>query len=150
MPKNYSDLQQAAKKLARRVKNEVESKIPPKKRVHQDYPAMAVACFDDISKCCVESDVSKSNFHGKLNARLHSELINKLGGDCGQTSTKTNSDNKIGTCAEVHAANKLLKKLKNHCSIKNIEFSKPIRPRTMQEETYCENCKKVFHKLKNK
>nr|WP_315247452.1 hypothetical protein [uncultured Flavobacterium sp.] len=51
--------------------------------------------------------------------------------------------NSIGCCAEVNSANKILI-LRPFVPLKAISFSKPIRPRTMQEVPVCKNCKLTF------
>ena len=120
-----------------------------KKSTKKDYPAMVIACMDN-SQRFVEKDTSKSHFSGKLNAQLRNLLLVKLGGDCGEKSNITNCKNFIGSCAEVHAVNRLLKKMNNSCDINKIIFSTPIRPRTMQKKDYCSNCRLTFKTLKNK
>ncbi|AMP98693.1 hypothetical protein AY601_1781 [Pedobacter cryoconitis] len=52
--------------------------------------------------------------------------------------------NTLGCCAEVNSANKILEK-RPSLEIYKINFSKALRPRTMQVVPKCKNCKKTFN-----
>ena len=60
----------------------------------------------------------------------------------GDLYTKVNG-NTIGCCAEVNSANQILIK-RPFLKLDQIEFSKALRPRTMQEIPKCNNCKLTF------
>lgn len=72
---------------------------------------------------------------------LVNTLKNKLG-NIGNLFTKVNG-NIIGCCAEVNSANQILIK-KPFLKLNKIQFSKALRPRTMQEIPQCKNCKLTF------
>ena len=52
--------------------------------------------------------------------------------------------NYIGWCSEVNAANRILLRFP-YLDLKEINFSKAIRPRTMQKIPTCTNCKNTFN-----
>lgn len=56
-------------------------------------------------------------------------------------------DNVLGACAEPHAAHKVLSHFGNRIGLNQIQFSKALRPRTMEEVLYCKNCKDTFPTL---
>ncbi|MBR9847346.1 MAG: hypothetical protein GYB35_15140 [Algicola sp.] len=60
----------------------------------------------------------------------------------GDLYTKRNG-NTIGCCAEVNAANDILRK-NSYLDLNDIVFSTPIRPRTQQKMKMCNNCKLTF------
>jgi hypothetical protein len=60
----------------------------------------------------------------------------------GNLFTKANG-NTIGCCAEVNSANQILLK-RPFLKLNQINFSKALRPRTMQEIPKCKNCKLTF------
>lgn len=142
---NCHELDKKVKTFSKRVAKDVEKGFNKlgKKPTKWDYPAMVSACCYD--KEFVAVDESKpprsSSFHSTLYKRLTSL------GEIGKKSTKTKCDNIIGQCAEVHAANKLLKRHK--CKrLKDIRFSVAMRPRTLEKFPPCENCKATFPTLK--
>lgn len=142
---NSHNLNKAVKIFSKQVAKEVIkafSRVGKKPSIW-DYPAMASAC------CCyrgyIEVDHSKSPQSTSFHSILYKRLITI--GKIGKKSTKTKCDNIIGQCAEVHAANKLLKR--NKCSkLKDIHFSVAMRPRTLEVCPPCENCKAIFPTLK--
>lgn len=71
--------------------------------------------------------------------RIH---LNKLG-KIGTTSDTTKSSNIIGKCAEVKAANNLLKRESN-LEVNKVAFTKAIRPRTLERIPRCKNCINIF------
>ncbi len=76
----------------------------------------------------------------KYNKFLLKEL--KKLGNIGSKSS-VNSDNIIGKCAEVKAANNILVNDKK-ATITDIQFSAAIRPRTLEVIARCSNCKNIF------
>lgn len=67
--------------------------------------------------------------------------LKKLGSIGSKSSV--NSDNIIGKCAEVKAANNILINDKR-ATITDIQFSDAIRPRTLEVIARCSNCKNIF------
>ena len=102
---------------------------------HNYYPAMVVGAEKSRSK-----NVDKSGL--LCSTEMVTKLKNKLK-EFGSLYSKVNG-NYIGCCAEVNAANNLLKK-KPYLNLNQIVFSKPIRPRTMQKLKMCRNCKTTFN-----
>lgn len=64
-------------------------------------------------------------------------------GHVGKPSIITNSKNVIGKCAEVKAANQILRKDKK-LDVPAIELTPAIRPRTLEIIPRCPNCVAVF------
>lgn len=64
-------------------------------------------------------------------------------GEIGKPSIITCSDNIIGKCAEIKAANNVMNK-ENKMTLKKLEFTKAIRPRTQEAMDRCDNCNYVF------
>ena len=108
-----------------------------------DYPAMAAICHD---AACMKKRSSychyprKDEFHPVLKRQLL-----KLG-SIGQSCSKAGWRFVIGNCAEQHAANIFMKQCGEN-KLKNLYFSKPMRPRTKQMRPYCDNCKDTFPNL---
>ena len=119
----------ASESLERKTRN-----FAIKQRKNKSYPAVVVGAEKSRSK-----NVDKS---GLLNS---SEMVKKLKvklKTIGDLYTRVNG-NSIGCCAEVNAANRLLKK-KPYLNLNDIIFSSPIRPRTMQKVKVCKNCRITF------
>lgn len=109
-----------------------------------DWPAIIVACSDNSNVVC---DFSR----GVKAIHLCNPLLHKLSslGIIGQkrkyivSGCEMYSKNRLGYCAEQHAANKLYKKGSN-CQLNNLSFSRAIRPRTGEQIDYCDNCQLIF------
>ena len=108
-----------------------------------DYlPAAVSSCMNlisrklsvNMSKPCSESLVKP----------IREELI-KLGYNTTIKSLKSNCENTLGNCAEVNAANSLLRK--SRTTLDNLLFGLVIRPRTMQILLPCPNCSTFFPTL---
>ena len=90
---------------------------------------------------------------GNINTRFRKILnvqLKNLGYIYGKSSSsrKSNCTYPLGNCAEIHAANNLLKKKGNNgLQLGSILFGVAIRPRTMQIILPCENCSTVFPSL---
>lgn len=80
--------------------------------------------------------LSKSDYH-----KLILEVLQPLG-SLGNLSN-IQQKNAIGKCAEVKAANSILK-LDKKAKISDIEFTSAIRPRTLEKMNRCNNCIAVF------
>ena len=102
-----------------------------------------------VSACCFKSSLivhshSKCLTNTKFDLRLMKKF-NQLGGI--KYGHVPGCENKLGHCAEQRAANDLLYHVKDRKrKIKDILFSKAIRPRTMMEIPMCDNCCYVFDK----
>lgn len=117
-----------------------------------DYPPIAVACRKKGDKD-IQFGHSKSNIK-RLKTKNPESFCEKLVVKLKKLSTKlsNNSDfwvnstdfckNRPGNCAEPHAVDKVLKA--TNCNLSDLEFSVPVRPRTMQIRAYCGNCQEVF------
>lgn len=108
-----------------------------------DYPAMAAICHDCS---CREKRASYSH---RPNSNEYNTVLKKSFQAIGMIGKKPNLPGKrypIGNCAEQHAANFYM----NQCGegdLKNLFFSKAMRPRTKEVFPYCDNCKDVFPNL---
>ena len=96
------------------------------------------ACMKKRSSYCHYP--KKDEFHPVLERQLL-----KLG-SIGQSCSKDGWRFVIGNCAEQHAANIFMKQCGEN-KLKNLYFSKPMRPRTKQTRPYCDNCKDTFPNL---
>ena len=103
-------------------------------RKKNSYPAVVVGAQKSRSKSyCKSGALNQIDIVSKLKKRLKSigNLYGRING------------NVLGCCAEANAANDLLVK-KPHLKLNEIEFSTPLRPRTMQKIKMCKNCKQTF------
>ncbi len=107
-----------------------------------DYPAVACVTSNKAGKGRSKNysrDVRDSSYNPALTDHLKRVLnVRKLG----ESSPITKIKNKVGRCAEPHAANGTMNK--THCTIDDLMFSLSIRPRTKQIIEYCANCKLSF------
>lgn len=69
-------------------------------------------------------------------------LLKKLG-KIGEISSLTPSTNIIGKCAEIKAINNIYK-FEPTLTLADINFTKAIRPRTLEKIARCENCTYIF------
>lgn len=128
---------------ARRVKNSVENKFNLTNPKREDYPAMVSVCSEKSRNAKTHCACSGTPIAKYFMPTLRRLLTQQLG-TISQKSTITKCENIIGQCAEVHAANKLLKKQQTY-PISDIVFSVPIRPRTGEKKQYCINCQTIFN-----
>lgn len=110
----------------------------------RDYPGAAVVAADSQLTFSGRGRSSKPQFMEysdtpKLENKMKS--LGKIG------SVRDACKNPIGACAEPHAAHRVLCHFGPHMSLNQIVFSKAIRPRTMEEIGYCQNCKDTFPNL---
>ena len=80
---------------------------------------------------------------GPINPNVLVKSLRNSLSTIGNLFTKANG-NTIGCCAEVNSANQVLIR-RPYLRLNQIQFSKAIRPRTMQEIPKCTNCKLTFH-----
>lgn len=104
--------------------------------------------FHTLVACAIGARVKKFYSFGtsyrvvqSCNPRLKRRLARL--GDVGKKSANTNSTNVIGKCAEVKAANQILRKSKK-LDVPEIELTPAIRPRTLERIPRCPNCVVVF------
>jgi len=126
-----------------------KTKNPKSKYKDQDYPAIVSRCCEKEFVYCVSkpfnSFYARTKSAKNPNAYRNMQLIsamNALGG-IGKHPVAGGCNNKIGSCAEQHAAELLLRKNPS-CKLDKIFFSNPIRPRTNEPRTFCDNCVKLF------
>lgn len=116
-------------------------KVNGKKPKRNDYPAAVVVCTDNSGLySCGGSNHVTANYYNttptlknKLNSLGHIGDYSKL---CA---------NKIGACAEPHAARNMIKK--HSCKLGNLFFSFTRRPRTMEKIRPCKNSRNTFPNL---
>lgn len=131
---------------AQEVREDVEGKHPntPKKRINKkEYPACVVACYSKAGNHHVECGKSGVKDNNPYSSPVLIKALNKIGG-IGKYSSLC--DNKIGSCAEPHAAEKILLQIPM-TNLSTLYFSKAIRPRTNKTKAYCDNCKAIFPTL---
>ena len=140
------------KRMKNNSYNEVTTKeIDGNKRYRDDYPAAVVLCCVNENKLkegelkvpqlYYGESANESNSKPYNNSRLLNAFgtIGGVWSKCKSGSCK----NKIGNCAEQHAAEELLNKNET-CNLYDIVFSTAFRPRTDGVVPYCENCMKLF------
>lgn len=123
------------------------SKTSYKRNVIWDYPAVAITSYD-INGNYTRSNYSRaaydSSYNSILTNRLNTLEQNKYIGD-------VRGGNKIGHCAEPHAANQTMnayRKAKNKdLPLNGVYFSFALRPRTKEVIPTCQNCKDIFPNL---
>lgn len=104
-----------------------------------DLPAAAVTCSNGSHKA---SDYSRDMFAAHVEQPLRSE-IEKLG-RIGERRKDGSCNNTLGRCAEQHAASTLQNRKYSTTPPVRLQFSKAMRPRTMEIVEYCKNCKDIF------
>lgn len=109
---------------------------------YKDYPAVVVAAsYEGIDICKIgeSSEPKSSTYHSKIKSILENHL-----GAIGSYSN--NCKNKIGNCAEPHAADKLERDIPKNPDCKKYVFGHGYRPRTREKVAMCVNCRKTFKK----
>lgn len=105
-----------------------------------DLPAAAVTCSNGSRKV---SDYSRGVRAEHVKNPLKSE-IEKLG-RLGERRNGGGCSNTLGRCAEQHAASTLQNRKYSYSPPARLQFSKAMRPRTMEIVEYCKNCKDIFN-----
>jgi len=144
MDKNV--LNRDARSFAKQAKTDVERKFKGTHPRKNDYPAAAVVCAGCRSKDGrdhLSKDVSGDPNIVKWDNSLLSAINSKLG-RLGEISKFTKCKNKVGRCAEPHAANKVFRNGYAKCLV-DLMFSVAVRPRTGFDLPYCDNCKTLFN-----
>ena len=106
-----------------------------------DYPAMASICYNKI-RTQMKRGYSHSPKGTKWNEILKKKMerLAPIGGRSRKVAYI------VGNCAEQHAGNNYMNAY-HEKDLKQLFFSKSVRPRTMQEFEPCENCKFIFPNL---
>ena len=119
----------------------------------KDYPAVTVVCRKDSFIRVGHSNQCINGLHQSISyvAPLYNAL--KPFGDPPQVVKKQgDKDVYVGTCAEDAAANKVLEciylKMKKYPPLKELEFTTPIRPRTLEKIEMCPTCMSIFNSTK--
>jgi len=103
------------------------------KRANKEYPAAVVAAIFNLSWFIDETGFPPPPIAIQLLRRLES---------LGVIGSQLNG-NLIGKCAEVGAANKILR-TRPTVAANHLTFTNAIRPRTMQKIRMCRNCELTF------
>ncbi|WP_460271859.1 hypothetical protein [Clostridium sp. CTA-19] len=97
--------------------------------------AMAIGAYD------LESGNVVADFAGEIPNNINLQLINKANPIGGVGSKGVNRKNTVGACAEFRRVNQLLN---IGSDIRNIRFTKAVRPRTGAIKSPCNNCLEIF------
>lgn len=137
------DINKLVNSYCKSIYNSVQRKYCGRSNSHswKNYPAVAIVCTD-------YSGIYSRGTSNKANKKFYAStpiLLNKLSilGKIGKPSKFCG--NKIGYCAEPHAARSML--IKHSCKLEKLFFSKAQRPRTMEYIKFCKNCKRTFPNL---
>ena len=110
------------------------------------YPAVVSACCSEYKNNKVYIDFSHGMRAKFVDPRL-ARVLQELGMIGEQPVKNSRSKNKIGHCAEQHAANDLLNEQRG-VTLDDIYFGLAFRPRTGEYIPPCENCTYVFPNLR--
>ena len=121
------DINKLVNSYCKSIYNSVQRKYCGRSNSHswKNYPAVAIVCTD-------YSGIYSRGTSNKANKKFYA-------------STQKFCGNKIGYCAEPHAARSML--IKHSCKLEKLFFSKAQRPRTMEYIKFCKNCKRTFPNL---
>ncbi|MFD1015718.1 hypothetical protein [Winogradskyella rapida] len=104
------------------------------KKRNKEYPAAVVAAIFNLSWFIDETGFPPPPIAIQLKRRLETRL---------GTIGNLRNGNRIGKCAEVGAANKILR-TRPTVGADRMKFTQAIRPRTMQKVPMCQNCIDTF------
>lgn len=134
------DIDHRGDEIRRKAESQLGSEIDSLLGKRKNLPAMAIAAYD------IATGNIAVAFSGPIPEKINpflSELVDKAGiGNIGKKGRTT--PNIIGACAEFRAANQLLQ---NGSNFENIRFTDPIRPRTRQRKSACDNCQHIFSSI---
>lgn len=127
------------KTICKSVKKQYEGTCNP--HDWRDYPAVAVVCTDrtGISTRGTNGHVDDAFYNSTLILKKQLMALGRIGG------YSRYCNNKIGSCAEPHAAKLMI--LKHSSPLEWLYFSKARRPRTMEIIPPCKNCRRTFPNL---
>ncbi len=115
-----------------------------KDKDEHDYPAMICRCCS--TKCIENKSMFVSYYgHAKSNNKKfyrNAQLVKKMDEIGGVGKHNSSCKYPVGQCAEQHAAQFLLNK--EMCSLNEIIYSTPIRPRDNSTHDHCNNCKHIL------
>lgn len=136
-----------ARAEARKTKKDVEETFKKLRRIpgKRDYPACVCSCSAS-GQSMIFTGQSGQMRRNETHSSLESEFKSKLGGLAGDKSKIITCDNRIGHCAEQHAANTTLKRT-SCMNVLQIKFSLVYRPRTLQIIESCDNCTSIFPQI---
>ena len=89
------------------------------------------------------SDYSRGVRADHVREPLRSEI--EALGSIGERRNDGSCHNTLGQCAEQHAASTLQNRKYSSTPPAHLQFSKAMRPRTMEIVEYCKNCKDIFN-----
>lgn len=104
--------------------------------------------FDELVACTIAAKCIKNGVFGtshQILKKYNKKVVIALSknGKIGEVSNLKGTNNIVGKCAEVKAANSILSKDKT-ATINEIEFTNAIRPRTQEHLKRCNNCVAIF------
>ncbi len=103
-------------------------------QMRKDFPAAVIAAGKSYYKKVARS--------GPILPHIISDKLRNKLSLLGEMYSRVNG-NAIGCCAEVNAANHVISKLP-YLKPEDVDFSRAIRPRTMQTVPPCRNCQQTF------
>lgn len=135
---NFNCSKELLQKHAEYVQNLIDKK---------DFPAMTSGCEYDISReCCKSANWVGVHYHQSLKDAVAGKLGLSIGDSNGYSANGRPLT--IGTCAEQHAANAVLKSCTPDETIPfdvtNLLFSPAIRPKGKKVKDPCGNCNTIF------
>lgn len=136
------------KKICRNHEEQKRKPVPLHRNGHADrsrtkyydLPAAAVTCSNGSYKV---SDYSRGVRADHVKEPLRSEI--EALGSIGERRNDGSCHNTLGQCAEQHAASTLQNRKYSSTPPAHLQFSKAMRPRTMEIVEYCKNCKDIFN-----
>lgn len=123
--------------------NKLKTSSPRQRLRQRDYPAAVVACSDSW---CNVNNYSIAQC-GKVDSNTYRDvpaLETSLANLGCIGSIRSQCKNRIGSCAEPHAA-KAVMLLNSKVKVNDLVFSYAYRPRTKSVIRYCRNCTGVFN-----
>ena len=110
---------------------------------NRDYPAAVVFCAPSVNNYssamwATSGKVSRNSYASTPSLEWELQRLGNIG------SQGHGCDNRIGACAEPHAARKILLRYPQN-SVSQLAFSLAFRPRTKLIVPYCLNCLSIFN-----
>lgn len=143
---------------ADKIRKEVKSKRKGKEIRDKDYPKVIIGA--KYNKICFvgRSHSGTTGSHRKqlppiLNKALERAGDKLLRKPINPIKVEFYKDERyfFGTCAEDDASSKIIDSCGKYCrlvtkieELKKIDFTTPLRPKTLQKKNYCKVCKQVF------
>lgn len=113
----------------------------------KDFPAMTSGCeYEKSKECCKSANWVGVHYHQSLKDAVSSKLGLNIGAPNGYSANGRALT--IGTCAEQHAANAVLKSITPDetlpFDVTYLLFSPAIRPKSKKVIDACVNCNTIF------